>query len=358
MKKNIVVRHPKQLTRHWAQQVLRHSELDALVKDVVIESVDPGTTTRIALAVHHDAGAELPRQWFIKLPSLMLKARLITLIPQLLQKEIYFYNSLQHIAPLQMPQILAAQTRFGYGSTLVMANLQAVGQRPGQTSDALSLAQAQAVITELAKLHVFFYANPELLKQFAWLSNFNAKAEVELGSLLALPLMRRGLRLAGELTPASLHEPALYYAANRQRIMQMLAANPQTLIHHDCHPGNLFWTEAGPGFLDWQLVRLGEGVSDVAYFLATALTVEDRRRYEMELLRLYFDLLAESTNLLSEQHFYQRYRMHLSYAFEAMIVTLAIGGMMELASNLALIQRASAAVIDHASFAALGYAKK
>jgi aminoglycoside phosphotransferase (APT) family kinase protein len=59
--------------------------------------------------------------------------------------------------------------------------------------------------------------------------------------------------------------------------MRALALGPKTLVHHDCHPGNLFWTQSQPGFLDWQLIRLGEGIGDIAYFLATALEPECRR---------------------------------------------------------------------------------
>ena len=47
-----------------------------------------------------------------------------------------------------------------------------------------------------------------------------------------------------------------------------------------------------------------------------------------------------------------RYRAHLVYPFEAMVVTLAVGGMMALESNLELIRRTAAAVADHSAFAA------
>jgi hypothetical protein len=41
------------------------------------------------------------------------------------------------------------------------------------------------------------------------------------------------------------------------------------------------------------------------------------------------------------------------YSFEAMIVTLGIGGMMSLESNCELIRRTVASVIDHDSFAGI-----
>jgi len=49
----------------------------------------------------------------------------------------------------------------------------------------------------------------------------------------------------------------------------------------------------------------------------------------------------------------QRYRAHLAYPFEAMLVTLAIGGMMDTESNLELIRRTAAAVEDLDAFSAL-----
>ena len=48
-----------------------------------------------------------------------------------------------------------------------------------------------------------------------------------------------------------------------------------------------------------------------------------------------------------------RYRAHLCYPFEAMVVTLAVGGLMEDAVAEEMIRRTAAAVADHDAFAAL-----
>jgi hypothetical protein len=99
---------------------------------------------------------------------------------------------------------------------------------------------------------------------------------------------------------------------------------------------------------------MGEGIGDVAYFLATSLKPDCRRAYESELLNLYQESLNKHrVNEIDDKSLYQRYRAHLSYAFEAMIVTLAIGGMMERNSNIELIKRTSTAVNDHDSLVAL-----
>jgi aminoglycoside phosphotransferase (APT) family kinase protein len=175
-----------------------------------------------------------------------------------------------------------------------------------------------------------------------------------LGTALAIPLMRRGLRLAGEYVSARLHTPALRYARYRKRVMHFLSKDTSTLVHHDCHPGNLFWHNERPGFLDWQMVRMGEGISDVSYFLATALKPEIRRLHELELLSRYHEImLANNSTTTDFASLLNRYRAHLVYPFEAMVVTLAVGGMMQLESNLEMIRRAAQAIEDHDTFAIL-----
>jgi aminoglycoside phosphotransferase (APT) family kinase protein len=146
----------------------------------------------------------------------------------------------------------------------------------------------------------------------------------------------------------------MHYARRRCQVMRVLADGPRTLVHHDVHPGNLFWQQSQPGLLDWQLVRIGEGIGDVSYFLATALTPEIRRTCEARLLAWYEQVLADhQIAVLDSTTLWQRYRAHLTYAFEAMVVTLAVGGMMTLESNLELIRRAAAAVEDHDAFAVI-----
>lgn len=75
--------------------------------------------------------------------------------------------------------------------------------------------------------------------------------------------------------------------------MLMLAAGPRTLVHHDCHPGNIFWNKSESGLLDWQLVRIGDGIGDVAYFLSTALAPEIRRANEIGILGKYLQVLQD-----------------------------------------------------------------
>lgn len=354
MPQNIVVSRPEGLTVEWAQRIVGQHEKGTVVTQVEIVSVDVGTTTRIRLALDYKGASALPRRWFVKLPSLAWRARFITALPQLLATEIRFYQELADSVPIALPVCLAAQSHWGLGSILVLADVEENGSLAGDADDILSIGQAGLVIDGLARFHARFWRQDASARRYRWLAGRVRRVEDHLGTVLAVPLMKQGLRNAGDFFPARLYKRALHYARNRRRAMRFLTAAPQTLVHHDCHPGNLFWQHGQAGLLDWQMARIGEGVSDVAYFLATALEPEQRRRHETGLLRRYAGQLAQQgVTEIDGGQLAERYRAHLVYAFEAMVVTLAVGDMMATESNLELIRRTAMAVDDLDAFSAL-----
>ncbi|MGE0710762.1 MAG: phosphotransferase family protein [Planctomycetota bacterium] len=346
----VLVRAPRELDLAWAQRVLGER---ARAASLETKLVDVGTTTRVLLRIEHDGPPELPRDWFVKLPSRSWRAWAVTALPRLPQTEVRFYEELAAEVPVALPRALAARTRVGRGFVLVLEDLRESGCVPGRPGDALDAEQAGRVTDLLARLHASRWEDPRLDGPLAWLAGPVRRLEDGLGTALAVPLMRRGLDRAGDAVPAALRTPALRYARLRRRAMRNLTSGPRTLIHHDCHPGNLYWRGEEPGLLDWQLVRIGEGVGDLAYLCATALRPEVRRAAEPALLARYAAALA-AAGVTPPADLADRYRAHLSYAFEAMVVTLAVGGLMQEEVVLELVRRTASAVADHDAFAAAG----
>ena len=72
--------------------------------------------------------------------------------------------------------------------------------------------------------------------------------------------------------------------------------SPRCLTHNDFRPDNMMFASEGGGYpvtvLDWQSFAYGVGATDLAYFLAGALTPMERRAHEPELLKLYHDTLT------------------------------------------------------------------
>ncbi len=101
-------------------------------------------------------------------------------------------------------------------------------------------------------------------------------------------------------------------------------------------------------------MRFGEGIGDVAYFLATALDPKVRRAHETKLLSIYIQGLKDNgTTGIDSVGLLQGYRAHLIYPFEAMVVSLAVGGMIKLEINHELIRQTVAAVEDLAVFSVI-----
>ncbi len=70
---------------------------------------------------------------------------------------------------------------------------------------------------------------------------------------------------------------------------------PQALVHGDAHLGNTFREPSGElGFCDFQAMGRGPYIWDVTYFLTGALTTEDRRNSERDLLALYIEELRRT----------------------------------------------------------------
>ena len=78
-------------------------------------------------------------------------------------------------------------------------------------------------------------------------------------------------------------------------LMVDLRTRPIALLHGDSQGANLFFEADGrPGYLDWQHCMLGHWGFDLAGFLITAVTVEDRRAHERDLLAGYLEALRRA----------------------------------------------------------------
>jgi thiamine kinase-like enzyme len=74
-------------------------------------------------------------------------------------------------------------------------------------------------------------------------------------------------------------------------MLRRLNQAPTTLLHCDLRLDNLFFRDDEVIFIDWQLVRRGPAVYDVAYFLSSALDQDAGRTVVEGLLEAYMEEL-------------------------------------------------------------------
>lgn len=78
---------------------------------------------------------------------------------------------------------------------------------------------------------------------------------------------------------------------------------PVTLIHGDLHIENMFCVEDGTNvYIDFQAVKLGPGVRDLAWLITSSLKPEERREHEKMVMKAYHEaLMARGVQYAWEQ---------------------------------------------------------
>lgn len=199
-------------------------------------------------------------------------------------REARFYLELAPHTGMRVPGCANAliDERTGRG-ILILDDLIAAGARFCSARKAFTATQAAQSLEQIARLHAASHLLPTAswlpcrIEQLATTMRFTVE---QVQPLLDDP--------RGDGLPARTRSAALLFAGIKA-LAARNAARPQTLLHGDCHPNNIYWTADGPGFADWQLVQRGNWALDVAYHIAAVLPVASAERDERVLLDHYLD---------------------------------------------------------------------
>jgi len=311
-----------------------------------------GTTRRRRLGV--GAGDGRTRAVFVKTPSAAMLPRVVVALGGLGRAEVGFYRDAAPAVPLVVPRCLRAEASLG-SFRLVLDDLVTAGAATFRLGDEIPIGATEEALAALARLHGTFWEDRRLASgEWPWCRSFVPAGEATLGWLLAPALSAVGRHRAGPALPDVVGRGLARYARWRTPALRRLDHAPRTLLHHDCHPGNMAQLADGRIVLfDWQLVRAGPWASDVAYLLATSLAPDERRAHERRLLESYLDaLVAAGGRPPAAAEAWHDYVAHLVYPLEAMVVTLAFGAMQPAGAVRRVVDRAAAAVVDHDALAA------
>jgi hypothetical protein len=197
----------------------------------------------------------------------------------------------------------------------------------GSRVDGCTQAQAKLIIEEVAHFHADWWESPQL-SQIDWLFEKHTASDEELGRLHSgwWPIFLGKVR---ESLPNTLIEIGERLGEHRGRIARHLfETSPRTVVHADYQLDNLMFGSFTGGrpfaVVDWQFVRLGRGIWDVAYFLCQNLTPRDRRAIEPDILLQYQGILADNgVRDYGSDQVLKDYRLSLLHRFGALISTIA-----------------------------------
>jgi hypothetical protein len=195
---------------------------------------------------------------------------------------------------------------------------------PAQQGDQLvgcTVAEAEAAIDELARLHAPRWGDPTLA-DIPWLHRHDPAAIDSTGGLLTM---------LGEGFLERYEEPLDPEVAELvRRLLPVVVRHfhdkpgPWTVQHSDYRLDNLLFGPDGTvTVVDWQTVGHGPGVADLSYFVGAGLPVEERRAHERDLVEHYRRAMADLGVELDPDQLWEDYRR---YTFSGLV--MAIGASM------------------------------
>jgi hypothetical protein len=245
-------------------------------------------------------------------------------------------------------------------SAIVMQDLVPHGAQFLDAYKTLTLGQAMAFLDAFARMHA---------------SRWNSSAFLPGGTMAPDSFAGENRRIINDVYFPTFFEPAHWQSyielprgralpnafqnltkaqAAWTRMWDVLKQSALTVIHGDEHLGNLYLTANGtPGVIDW-VARPEHWPISIAYFMACALDIMDRRQWDRALISHYLTRLQThgATNVPSFDDAWFLYRCATFYPVVTWLNNSATW--QPEAINTANTVRAATAAIDHNAFTLLG----
>ncbi|GAB3377645.1 ecdysteroid 22-kinase family protein [Spongiibacter taiwanensis] len=283
------------LNTAWFKDLLKHignGDAAAQLEQADVHPIGTGQMGFVVRAVltFSGDGHGGPGSLIIKLASPDATARQTGLALGIFQAEVNFYNEIAPLTEMTLPPCLFSAVDDEGWLTIVLADLSGESAQgdvlKGGTPD-----QARHALGELAKLQAPFWNRPDWQSK-PWLSPASAAPLYDVPPLALDAFIER---FGHALAPG---QRAIFETVFARSTLWFQAwSAPLTLTHGDFRLDNILLpiTDGAPPMvtIDWQTVKMGPPLIDVAYYLGACLTTEARRSNEEDLLRHYQRYLAE-----------------------------------------------------------------
>lgn len=312
----------------------------------ILETLGPSALkVRMAVEIDGDRG-DVPAQLCLK--GVFDPALSTWLTSGAQQAEALFYRDVAHRLSVRVPRAFYAgyDPATGAGHVL-MEDLIPRGATFLSATSPYSVAQMRGSLDQLARLHGESWAADPSTESWvrSKLGLFAGGSVMPPDALSALMADGRGEGLSDAVRDGANIYAALGALAAREPEL------PLGYVHGDAHAGNVWEGPEGVGLVDWQVLQRGHWSLDVAYHMAAALEIADRRAHERALLAHYLDRLAAHGGVAPAfDAAFDQYRAAMPYGLFLWGITRRV----EPGIVFRFVQRLGTAADDHESFRALG----
>jgi Phosphotransferase enzyme family len=212
---------------------------------------------------------------------------------EICEREAHFYHLISEGLDCPVPKAYYADwDADGYGNGIVV--MEDLGVSPGAfgaSGDHLGVDGVAAGLESLARVHGAMWGDPRL-DSFEWLApsmgtDNDTEQVIQFWHYIWFNLTDPEYEA---VVPRWVYErpEVMNHVLDELSAYEAELPGPKCLVHGDAHQGNSFLRANGERvWVDWQLVRKGSAWRDVSYFVVGALTVEERRSADRDLVEHY-----------------------------------------------------------------------
>lgn len=315
-------RHLHEVTPAWLTGMLQHRYPGVVVNAFETIELQSTHTTKLRLRLDlNDAGvaAGIPE-------NVCLKSNWSDGIKtgDICEREARFYHLMGGSAGAPIPRTVFADWDGDGGGrgVVIMEDLAIAGGRFGNSADQLGVDGVAAALESMARLHASLWGNAVVDAQ-SWLQRsmttpIDTEQVIRIYNYMALnledPAYQAVLPSWAYETPSQLN-----HLLDELSAYELEQSGPLCLVHGDAHQGNSYVRADGQRlWVDFQLVRKGTPWRDVNYFMVGALSVEDRRANDRDLLRHYREALlrAGAADVPSQDDAWEHFRRWSAYGMQ------------------------------------------
>ena len=309
---------PEDVTPEWLSDALSERFPGTRVRSVDVLEIHHGTNSNAKLGVRYDQADDLPETFFLKMLPLDPERRKTIIDTGMGRREALFYRHLADTVPMRVPRPYVARLDEGDGSfVLLLEDLGPTDCTLADVTTGIEVDQAAAAMDDYAALHVRFADEATRRAEVPWVEPMGGDSD------MGIWMLQYGLDHHRDKLRDPYAEMAQLYIDHRPTLDEIWMRGPITVLQGDSHIGNLFLDPNGReggrvGFLDWGLIQLGTPMRDVGYFITMALSPENRRAHERDLIRRYLDARAAlGAETWSFDEAWLLHRVHAAYAAPA-----------------------------------------
>ncbi len=270
--------------------------------------------------MQHTGNSSAPQTLIAKIPKNNEASRAASRITRCYEVETSFYSEISSSVEARIPECYHVEySKHDDEFLLLLEDL--APARQGDQLGGCGVDDAILAVTEMAKLHGSLWNSPSTNDK-EWLIRNRSDAGKNTLQLLQSVYPSFCQRYEGRLDSKVVQ-------VGRQLVSQFpeyfsAQPKPNTVVHRDFRLDNLLfgdWGGArGVAILDWQTASEGVAISDLSYFVGSALLPEVRVEREREVVNHYVSVINTYGAEITEEEAWRQYRLFSFGGFVMAIV--------------------------------------